>query len=63
MNLAKLFARMKQYNANAEVIFDQEEPLGQTTDMVMPHRRWFRRAKDLKTKQSRGHDFLKPTNR
>ncbi len=46
MNLADLFARMKKYNLNAEVIFDPEEPLGQTTDIVMPRRRWFRRKKD-----------------
>lgn len=45
MNLADLFARMKQYNENAEVIFDQEEPIGQTTDIVMPRRRWLSRKK------------------
>jgi hypothetical protein len=34
---------MKQFDKNAEIIFDQEEPIGLTTDLVMPRRRWFRK--------------------
>ena len=34
---------MRRFNANASVIFDEAEPVGQATDLVMPRRRWFRR--------------------
>ena len=35
---------MKRYEKNAAVIFDAEEPIGTPTDLVMPRRRWFRKA-------------------
>ena len=44
MNFSKFFASVKRYNENATVIFDHAEPVGQPTDLVMPRRRWFRRA-------------------
>lgn len=44
MNFSKFFADVKRYNENAAVIFDHAEPVGQPTDLVMPRRRWFRRA-------------------
>jgi hypothetical protein len=44
MNFSKFFANVKRYNENATVIFDHDEPVGQPTDLVMPRRRWFRRA-------------------
>lgn len=34
-------ANMKRYDDNAMVIFDQAEPIGRATDLVMPRRRWF----------------------
>ncbi len=43
MSFAALRARMKQFDRNAEVIFDREEPIGAATDLVMPRRRWFAR--------------------
>ena len=43
MSLANFFANMKRYQKNAELIFDEEEPIGVATDVVMPRRRWFRR--------------------
>jgi hypothetical protein len=54
MNFSQFFASVKRYNENATVIFDQAEPVGQPTDLVMPRRRWFRRArrKDLSPAQS-----------
>ncbi|MEP6777573.1 MAG: hypothetical protein ABI944_03905 [Chthoniobacterales bacterium] len=36
---------MKKFEKNAEMIFDEEEPIGSPTDLVMPRRRWFRRAR------------------
>ena len=42
MNAFDLFTRMKCYNRKAEIIFDEEEPIGMPTDLVMPRRRWFR---------------------
>jgi hypothetical protein len=47
MNLTDLFAKMKRYNENANVIFDDEEPIGRATDLVMPRKRWFRRRGSL----------------
>jgi hypothetical protein len=54
MNFSQFFASVKRYNENAAVIFDHAEPVGQATDLVMPRRRWFRRArrKDLPPAQS-----------
>jgi hypothetical protein len=54
MNFSQFFASVKRYNENAAVIFDHAEPVGQATDLVMPRRRWFRRAqrKDLPPVQS-----------
>jgi len=43
MSFAGLREKMKHFDRNAEVIFDREEPVGATTDMVMPRRRWLRR--------------------
>ncbi len=36
---------MERYDKNAEVIFDEKEPIGAATDLVMPRRVWFRRKK------------------
>ena len=44
MSIANLINRMKRYEKNAEMIFDAEEPIGMPTDLVMPRRRWFRKA-------------------
>jgi hypothetical protein len=44
MSFSKFFAHLKRYDENAAVIFDQAEPVGQATDLVMPRRHWFRRA-------------------
>jgi hypothetical protein len=54
MSFSHFFARMRRYNENAAVIFDQAEPIGQPTDLVMPRRRWFRRnrRKNLAASQS-----------
>lgn len=43
MSIADLITRIKQFDKNAEVIFDREEPIGLTTDLVMPRRLWFRK--------------------
>jgi hypothetical protein len=43
MNLTDFFAKLKRYDENANVIFDDEEPIGRATDLVMPRKRWFRR--------------------
>jgi hypothetical protein len=40
MSYASWRDKMKK---NAEVIFDREEPIGKTTDLVLPRRRWFRK--------------------
>ena len=40
-----LLARVKLSPADAETIFDRDEPVGRPTDLVMPRRRWFRRNK------------------
>ncbi|CAA9226993.1 MAG: hypothetical protein AVDCRST_MAG42-907 [uncultured Chthoniobacterales bacterium] len=45
MTLAKLFAKMKLSQKDAEVIFDRDEPVGKSTDLVMPWRPLFRRRK------------------
>ena len=44
MTLSKLFANMQLSQADAEVIFDRDEPVGEPTDLVMPRRRWFRKS-------------------
>lgn len=44
MSVANLIARMKRFEKNAEIIFDDEEPIGKPTDLVMPRRRWFGRT-------------------
>jgi hypothetical protein len=49
MSLAGLREKMKRSKQNAEVIFDREEPVGKPTDLVMPRKRWFRKAKDQAT--------------
>ena len=45
MNLSSWREKMKRFDNKAEVIFDREEPVGKTTDMVLPRSRWFRRRK------------------
>jgi hypothetical protein len=47
MNLSDFFAKLKRYDENANVIFDDEEPIGRATDLVMPRKRWFRRPASL----------------
>ena len=42
MSLTEFFAKLKRYDQNANVIFDDEEPIGRATDLVMPRKRWFR---------------------
>jgi hypothetical protein len=41
MSLTEIFAKLKRYEQNANVIFDDEEPIGRATDLVMPRKRWF----------------------
>jgi hypothetical protein len=43
MSLSELFANLKRYDRHAAIIFDEEEPIGRATDLVLPRRRWFRR--------------------
>ena len=42
MSLTEFLAKLKRYDENAKVIFDDEEPIGRATDLVMPRKRWFR---------------------
>jgi hypothetical protein len=49
MNLTELIRNLKRYDQNAAVIFDDEEPIGRPTDLVLPPgRRWFRRRERVK---------------
>lgn len=41
MSLTEFFAKLKRYDENAKIIFDDEEPIGRFTDLVMPRKRWF----------------------
>ena len=52
MMFADLFAKMKLSQKDAEVIFDRDEPVGQSTDLVLPRprRRWFRRVRKGESK-------------
>ncbi len=43
MSLANFLSNLRRYDENANVIFDREEPVGRATDLVIPHRPWFRR--------------------
>ena len=43
MRLPDFFAKLKLSQRDAEVIFDPDEPVGASTDLVMPRRRWLRR--------------------
>jgi len=43
MSLTEFVAKLRRYDQNAKVIFDEEEPIGQPTDLVMPHKPWFKR--------------------
>jgi hypothetical protein len=45
MKIAALIERMKNFEKKSAMIFDDEEPIGRPTDLVMPRRRWFRREK------------------
>ena len=57
MSLARLFNKMQLSQADAEVIFDRDEPVGQPTDVVMPRRRWFRRSLAQKD-AAKMHSFI-----
>jgi hypothetical protein len=57
MSFSEFFARVKRYNENATVIFDRAEPIGQVTDLVMPRRHWFGRARG---KNARSHQATEP---
>jgi hypothetical protein len=41
MSLTEFLAKLRRYDQNANIIFDDEEPIGRATDLVMPRRRWF----------------------
>ena len=43
MSLTDFFAKLKRYDENANIIFDDDEPIGHATDLVMPRKHWFRR--------------------
>jgi hypothetical protein len=49
--LANFFGRVKLAPTDAEVIFDRDEPIGRTTDLVMPRRRWLRWSKETNNQQ------------
>jgi hypothetical protein len=46
MNWNDFLNKMKRYEGNAAVIFDDEEPVGRPTDLVLPDKRWFGRKKN-----------------
>lgn len=48
MSVTAFLSKLKFSAADAEVIFDRDEPVGQPTDLVMPYRRWFGRGKQLR---------------
>ncbi|HEX8280899.1 MAG TPA: hypothetical protein VF551_05955 [Chthoniobacterales bacterium] len=50
MSFANWREKMKEYDKNAAVIFDAEEPIGAATDLTLPPRRWFRR-KNTRTRE------------
>ncbi len=52
MSLTEFFTKLKRYDENANVIFDDEEPIGRATDLVMPRKYWFRRHRRLDRKIS-----------
>ncbi len=43
MSWTDFLTNVKRFEQNAAVIFDEEEPIGRPTDLVMPRKRWFRR--------------------
>lgn len=45
MTWNQFLTKMRRYEDNAMVIFDDEEPVGRPTDLVMPYKRWFGRTK------------------
>ncbi len=45
MTLTDFFRKLKLSQKDAEVIFDRDEPVGKSTDLVMPRRPLFRRRK------------------
>ena len=49
MRFAEFFRNLKRYDQNAAVIFDEEEPIGRPTDLVLPRTRWFRGRADRKS--------------
>jgi hypothetical protein len=48
MMLTNFFTKLKLSQKDAEVIFDRDEPVGKSTDLVMPWRPLFRRRKASK---------------
>ena len=46
MSRLDFIARMKRFDKNAEIIFDEQEPIGAATDLVMPCRGWFGAKKE-----------------
>ncbi|MBA3831920.1 MAG: hypothetical protein H0X34_08505 [Chthoniobacterales bacterium] len=46
MIFSDFISNLRRRDANAAVIFDQEEPVGRATDLVMPRRHFFRRRRE-----------------
>lgn len=55
MNVGQLIARMKAFDKNAEMIFDDEEPIGTPTDLVMPRGRTWNRLRTFFGKNQQTH--------
>jgi hypothetical protein len=43
MSVTEILARVRRYDENANVIFDEAEPIGRATDLVMPSRPWLQK--------------------
>lgn len=56
MSVAELIAKMKDFERRSEMIFDDEEPIGRPTDLVMPRRHWFRRRRASATTVQRPNE-------
>ncbi len=52
MTLSELKERMRHFQKSAEIIFDDEEPIGAAMDLVMPRKRWFRRQFNTPAKRT-----------
>ncbi|MEO7168585.1 MAG: hypothetical protein ABI787_00630 [Spartobacteria bacterium] len=59
MSWTEFLANLKRSDQNAAVIFDQDEPIGRPTDLVMPRKRWFGR-RDLKKSSPTAHRAAAP---